>query len=331
MEEGEGSGRRYRRNLQGLLQFAVDHNDDPQGDTSSAFQEMSEERKQWLQEALCSVTEDTYVKRMMEHLQVLDKPDNDDEEELEKKEDAFDGLQEIVDNIDNANDFHKIGGFHVMLKCLSSEQSSMRWRAADILAVCVQNNPYGQNAALEMAMLPVLCGLLESDQSEQVQVKALFAISSLTRAFSPAEEAFLKDDGFSLLMRSMQGSSDKLVAKAAFMLWNMLVSNPSYKDTLFKMGFIEQLVGLLHKPQKPSDEHIIRLLTEFVNDYPQGIDECHRPEFELEKLVNAKMTSMADEDEDRFEGAILNCKNLLSICFNKQSETPLATQKNFLR
>ena len=60
------------------------------------------------------------------------------------------------------------------------------------------------------------------------------------------------------------------------------------------MGFIEQLVGLLHKPQKPSDEHIIRLLTEFVNDYPQGIDECHRPEFELEKLVNAKMTSMAD-------------------------------------
>lgn len=39
----------------------------------------------------------------MEHLQVLDKPDNDDEQELEKKEDAFDGLQEIVDNIDNAN------------------------------------------------------------------------------------------------------------------------------------------------------------------------------------------------------------------------------------
>lgn len=52
---------------------------------------------------MSSVTEDTYVKRMIEHLQVLDKPDNDDEEELEKKEDAFEGLQEIVDNIDNAN------------------------------------------------------------------------------------------------------------------------------------------------------------------------------------------------------------------------------------
>ena len=73
------------------------------------------------------------------------------------------------------------------------------------------------------------------------------------------------------------------------------------------MGFIEQLVGLLHKPQKPSDEHIIRLLTEFVNDYRQGIDECHRPEFELEKLVNTKMTSMADEDANRFEVNLISC------------------------
>lgn len=73
------------------------------------------------------------------------------------------------------------------------------------------------------------------------------------------------------------------------------------------MGFIEQLVGLLHKPQKPSDEHIIRLLTDFVNDYPQSIDECRRPEFQLEMLVNAKMTSMAEEDADRYEVNLICC------------------------
>lgn len=43
MEESERIGRRYQQNLQGLLRFVVDHNDDPQGDTASAFQEMSEE------------------------------------------------------------------------------------------------------------------------------------------------------------------------------------------------------------------------------------------------------------------------------------------------
>ncbi|XP_068672206.1 hsp70-binding protein 1-like [Montipora foliosa] len=331
MGESERNGRRYPQNLQGLLRFAVDHSDDPQGDTSSVLQEMSEERRKWLQEALASVTEDTFVKRMMEHLQTLDKPDSDDEDELVKKEDAFEDLQEIVDNIDNANDFHKIGGFKVMLKCLSSEQSSIRWRAADTLAVCVQNNSYCQKAALEMNILPVLTNLLQSDQSEQVQVKALFAISSLTRAFQPGEDAFLRDDGFSLLMKAMQDDSDKLVTKSAFMLWNMLLANPSHKDTLFKMGFIEQLVGLLHKPQKSSHEHIIRLLGDFLNDYPQSIDECRRPEFQLEKLLEAKITFMVEEDADRYEEAIINCKKVLRMCFGKQSKAELEVGNDSLR
>ena len=62
-------------------------------------------RRQWLQEALASITEDTYVKRMMTHLQTLDKPenDNDDDDDLTKREDAFEGLADIVDNLDNAN------------------------------------------------------------------------------------------------------------------------------------------------------------------------------------------------------------------------------------
>jgi len=56
-------------------------------------------------------------------LQILDKPQNDDYDDgLTQKEDAFEDLSIIVDNLDNANDFHKIGGYSVMIKCLSSEQ-----------------------------------------------------------------------------------------------------------------------------------------------------------------------------------------------------------------
>ena len=61
-------------------------------------------RREWLKEALDSITEDTYVKRMMKDLQTLEKPDDDDDDdELTKKEDAFEELAEIVDNLDNAN------------------------------------------------------------------------------------------------------------------------------------------------------------------------------------------------------------------------------------
>ena len=43
MASGEEDRRRYPRNIQGILQMAVDHSDDPASPTSSVFQEMSEE------------------------------------------------------------------------------------------------------------------------------------------------------------------------------------------------------------------------------------------------------------------------------------------------
>jgi len=327
MSSGEDDRRRYPRNLQGILKMAVDHSDDPTSSTSSVFQEMSEERRKWLEEALSSIVEDTDVKRMMTCLQILDKPQNDDDDDgLTRKEDAFEDLSIIVDNLDNANDFHKIGGYSVMIKCLSSEQSSMRWRAADLLAVCVQNNPYCQKAVMEMNILPKLITLLESDPSDQVKIKALYAISCLTRDFPPAEEAFLKSDGFSILMRAMQGKNDKLVTKSAFMLRNMLVLNPSHKSNLLKMGFIEQLVSLLQAPQNASHEHVINLLKTFLLDYPQGINECQRPEFDLEKLLTSMITSFMDDDPDLHEEMIHNCKELLNTCFSKQKQTQSNTQ-----
>ena len=39
----EEDQRRYPRSLQGLLQMAANHSDDPDGSSSSVFQEMSEE------------------------------------------------------------------------------------------------------------------------------------------------------------------------------------------------------------------------------------------------------------------------------------------------
>ena len=41
---------------------------------------------------------------MMTHLQTIDKPENDNDDDiLSEKEDAFEGLADIVDNLDNAN------------------------------------------------------------------------------------------------------------------------------------------------------------------------------------------------------------------------------------
>ena len=67
------------------------------------------------------------------------------------------------------------------------------------------------------------------------------------------------------------------------------------------MGFIEQLVGLLRAPQNASHEHVINLLKTFVKDYPPVINECQRPEFDLEKLLTSMITSSMDDDPDLHE------------------------------
>ena len=45
MASGEDDRRRYPRSIQGILQMAVGHSNDPASSTSSVFQEMSEEVK----------------------------------------------------------------------------------------------------------------------------------------------------------------------------------------------------------------------------------------------------------------------------------------------
>ena len=75
-------------------------------------------------------------------------------------------------------DFHKIGGFEFLSSLFRSSHTGLRWRAAFLLGTVVQNNPYCQERALEMGLLPMLLQLVDKDPDMKVRVKALFAASS---------------------------------------------------------------------------------------------------------------------------------------------------------
>jgi hypothetical protein len=74
-------------------------------------------------------------------------------------------------------DFHKIGGFCILRPSLDSSHGSLRWRAAEIIAELTQNNPYCQKRVLEAGLLPVLLSLVDTDDNQQVRIKALYALS----------------------------------------------------------------------------------------------------------------------------------------------------------
>lgn len=96
------------------------------------------------------------------------------EAELEK-------VADLVDNIDLANDFHRVGGFTVLKSCLNSLHSGIRWRTAVLIAELTQNNPYCQEKILEAGLLPILLNMVDCDPLELARVKSLYAVSCKTR------------------------------------------------------------------------------------------------------------------------------------------------------
>ena len=80
-------------------------------------------------------------------------------------------------------DFHKIGGFFILNPCLNSPHEGIRIRIGDLIATLSQTNPYCQNHILKENILPLLLKVLEDECCKEARVKALYALSCMSRLF----------------------------------------------------------------------------------------------------------------------------------------------------
>ena len=112
--------------------------------------------KQTLSSLSCNIIEELQ-KSIKVLSNVIDlRPDDD----TSQHESALEKIADFVDNIDIANDFYKIGGFSIFGPCLNSPHSSIRWRAADVIAELAQNNPFCQERFLETGLFPILLNMI---------------------------------------------------------------------------------------------------------------------------------------------------------------------------
>lgn len=323
----DGQNRRYPQNLQGVLQLAVEAGSASEG--PAPLEPMSEERKTWLREALAEACKGQMdeVEQMKRCLAVLREEgmsererggeEGRDEDEDDERESAFEMLSELCENLDNARDLMILGGLELSVsRYLCHVQSGLRWRAAQLIASCAQNMPQVQIHLLSIGALPKLLQLTDSDPHSTVRVKALYAVSCLVREQEAGLQAFLSHDGFSVLMRGMQSEDEKLRTKSAFLLLNLLTSNPEQKDTVVSMGMVQQLVSVLRTPHSPFHEHVLGALCCLVEDFPQGLKDCRDPALGLEKLLTqrAKELQGKEESEEEFDF----CERLRVMCFHKQ-------------
>jgi len=239
---------RRPHDLEGLLKFCMEVTKGEDAPTT-AREPMDPERRQWLEEAIAGMTVDV-VKQLAEAIKILGGPAAFDaeatEDDLEEIEMAFEAVEDWCGNIDMANNFHKIEGFHVLKKCLQqSPHSAIRANAANSVAEMAQNNPYCQENFIKDDFLPLLLDLMENDGVEGVRVKCLYAISSIVRDNAAAMAVFLNLKGADSLLRTIQRSdSTKLRTKACFFVASVSQENPEFKDVFSKMGFARQLVAV---------------------------------------------------------------------------------------
>ena len=105
--------------------------------------------------------------------------------DLENKTIAWDNLEQLIEQIDNANNMESLGLWAPLIQQLESDEAEMRSWAAWCLGTAVQNNVKCQEKLLEKGAISRLARLATEDPVLAVRKKAVTALSSEVRNFQP--------------------------------------------------------------------------------------------------------------------------------------------------
>ncbi|KZC08673.1 PREDICTED: hsp70-binding protein 1 [Dufourea novaeangliae] len=311
---------RQPTNLQGLLRYAMEATNSQHSANDTLLNPIDEERQRFLKEALSSLS-CNIIEELQKSIKILSNvvnlcPDDD----TSQQEAALEKIADYVDNIDIANDFYKIGGFSIFGPCLNSLHSSIRWRAAEVIAELAQNNPFCQEKFLETGLFPILLNIVDTDPSENARVKALYAVSCIVREYPVSLKYMDINDGYSVLLRAMQSSVKKLQIKSAFLLCSLCSQENmnNLKLMLVNMGVVEQAAGLLttnHLLPEIRDQ-LLNILDGLTNsDFHPALNECRRSELCLQSTLERCIPDLEQEENP---DQIDICYRLLKRVFPEQ-------------
>jgi len=311
-----GEQPRQPKDLKGLLKFCVEAT---QGEDAPALpenpdrflEEMDPQRKEWLEDALKGMSVDV-IEQLTNGIKIL----MSDSVDLEEKEETMDCLEDWLGNIDMANNFHKIGGFVCLKKCLESQYPSLRTGAAHLLAEVCQNNEYCQQNIIQDGFLEILCKQLDSDDDEACRVKALYSISCVCRDYPPGLEAFSKLDGWSIVVRAILSDINKLRVKGCFFLGAACTEDKSIIDQLSKMGLVQQLVSLLQEPLSLTHEHILSLLVTMIKNSASAKSDALDPALGMERVLSDRLKEARGKDE--FIESVEHLTQLMKLCCKEE-------------
>lgn len=125
---------------------------------------------------------------MREAMTVIHHP----EATLENKLIAWDNFEQLVENLDNANNMSNLGLWDPLVAKLQDPEPEVRTMACWCAGTAVQNNVSCQVKLLAVGAIPPLVDLAINDSDKTVRRKAVMAISSEVRNYQPGLDELLK-------------------------------------------------------------------------------------------------------------------------------------------
>lgn len=274
--------------LQNVLRYTTTHTAESTQDgattttTTSEKQqrEMSPERRKWLENALDSMTINP-IEEMKKCMKYLDNKklqeetsggDDSVNETIDKQIEALETLKDWCEDINFAIDFHKLNGYDLLPGLLNSSSQEVRALACELIGTCAQNNPYCQQTLIDAKMLPLMLQKLDKDEND-VKIKAMFAISCLTRDYEPGQKRLLEGNAFDILVKSMNSPVEKLRIKACF-LFSSISNNKEIKEQLTNRNLIRTLVDLYRNPDIHIHEHLLSAISVLIEENPLAIKQA---------------------------------------------------------
>jgi hsp70-interacting protein len=118
----------------------------------------------------------------------------DPELSLDDKLVAFDNFEQLIENLDNANNLGPLALWTPLLSCLTHKEAEFRRMAAWCAGTAVQNNEKSQERLLAMGGIPPLVELAtKAEEGKDVRRKAIYALSSECRNYQPAMDVFAEE------------------------------------------------------------------------------------------------------------------------------------------
>ncbi|KAL4955246.1 Hsp70 nucleotide exchange factor fes1 [Aspergillus filifer] len=176
-------------NMNNLLKWGIQNSTNPPSGSSNDNNAPAQPSQNITPEMLNSLfggpSEADLMKAAMEALR-------DPEVDLENKLIAFDNLEQLVENIDNANNLEPLGLWTPLVELLGHEEAEMRKYAAWCIGTAVQNNEKAQDKLIVMNAIPKLVSLATTDTAQAVRKKAVLALSSAVRNYQPSINELVK-------------------------------------------------------------------------------------------------------------------------------------------